>query len=70
VREKVPFSEVPSIQRAIESAEQSLNGKGRVVVRYSGTEALARIMVEAESEEEMHALVKDIAIAIQGALGA
>jgi len=43
---------------------------GRVVVRYSGTEALARVMVEAESEEKMHALTDGIAAAIKSALGA
>jgi len=40
-----------------------------VVVRYSGTEALARVMVEAESEEKMKALTTVIAEAIQKALG-
>jgi phosphoglucosamine mutase len=69
VREKVPFSEVPKIQRAIEAAERELDGNGRVVVRYSGTEALARVMVEAESEEKMKALAAAIAGAIQEALG-
>jgi len=70
VREKKPFAQVPEIQRAIESAERELNGNGRVVVRYSGTEALARVMVEAESEERMSALTNHIADAIQTALGA
>lgn len=70
VREKRLFSEVPDIQRAIESAERELHGNGRVVVRYSGTEALARVMVEAESEEKMRALAQNIAGAIKGALGA
>src|SRR5204862_6396317 len=44
VREKVPFTKVPKIQGAIEAAERELDGNGRVVVRYSGTEALARVM--------------------------
>jgi phosphoglucosamine mutase len=57
VREKVPLTQVPEIQSAIEAAERELNSNGRVVVRYSGTEALARVMVEAESEERMRALV-------------
>jgi phosphoglucosamine mutase len=70
VREKVPFSQVPEIQRAIEAAERELDGNGRVVVRYSGTEALARVMVETESEEKMKALTAVIAGAIQEALGA
>jgi phosphoglucosamine mutase len=69
VREKVPFSQVSEIQRAIEAAERDLDGNGRVVVRYSGTEALARVMVESESEEKMKALTAVIADAIQKALG-
>lgn len=69
VREKVPFDHVPEVKTAIEAAQRELDGKGRVVVRYSGTEALARVMVEAESEEKMHALTDAIAGAIKGALG-
>src|SRR5882672_9962427 len=69
VREKTPFAQVPQIQRAIAEAEGSLNGNGRVVVRYSGTEALARVMVEAENEDTMKTLADSIAGAIQAALG-
>lgn len=69
VREKVPFAEVQEVQGAIASAETELNGNGRVVVRYSGTEPLARVMVEAESEEKMKALATRIAEAIRHALG-
>jgi len=69
VREKITFDQVPSITSAIEAAQRELNGNGRVVVRYSGTEALARVMVEAESEEKMNALTDGIAGAITGALG-
>jgi phosphoglucosamine mutase len=70
VREKIPFIQVPEIQRTIEAAERELDGNGRVVVRYSGTEALARVMVEAESEEKMRALADSIAGAIRQSLGA
>jgi phosphoglucosamine mutase len=70
VREKVPFASVPKIQKAIDVAERELDGNGRVVVRYSGTEALARVMIEAESEEKMKALAQGIAGAIKEALGA
>ncbi len=70
VREKKPFAQVPEIQQAIEEAERELDGNGRVVVRYSGTEALARVMVEAESEGRMKALAGGIAAAIRQALGA
>ena len=69
VREKIPFAQIPAIQSAIDAAERELNGNGRVVVRYSGTEALARVMVEAESAEKMQSLTAEIASAIQKALG-
>jgi phosphoglucosamine mutase len=69
VREKIPFAQVPAIKSAIDAAERDLDGNGRVVVRYSGTEALARVMVEAESEEKMRALTAGIAAEIQKALG-
>src|SRR5450432_673789 len=70
VREKIPFAQIPAVQSAIEAAENELNGHGRVVVRYSGTEALARVMVEAESQEKMQSLTAGIASEIQKALGA
>jgi phosphoglucosamine mutase len=69
VREKVPFDQIPAVKTAIDAAQRELNGNGRVVVRYSGTEALARVMVEAESEEKMNALTDGIAGAIKIALG-
>jgi phosphoglucosamine mutase len=69
VREKIPFAQVPEVQKAIDAAERELNGNGRVVVRYSGTEALARVMVEAESEDKMKAITAQIAGEIQRALG-
>jgi phosphoglucosamine mutase len=69
VREKIPFAQIPAVQSAIDAAERELNGNGRVVVRYSGTEALARVMVEAESEEKMRSLTAGIATEIQKALG-
>jgi phosphoglucosamine mutase len=70
VREKKPFTEIPEVQSAIDAADRELNGNGRVVVRYSGTESLARVMVEAESEEKMRAIAQKIAGAIKDALGA
>ena len=70
VREKIPFEQVPEVQRAIEAAQHELDGNGRVVVRYSGTEALARVMIEADSEEKMQTLTASIAGEIQKALGA
>ncbi len=69
VREKKPLLKIAQIAGAIREAEQALDGSGRVVVRYSGTEALARVMIEAESEVQMHRYADSIAAAIQKELG-
>ena len=70
VTKKTPFAEIPAAQGAIDAAQRELDGIGRVVVRYSGTEALARVMIEAESKEQMDRLAESIVAAIQAALGA
>ncbi len=70
VREKVPFAQIPMVQAAITAAERELDGNGRVVVRYSGTEALARVMIEAESKEQIDRLGESIVGSIQLVLGA
>jgi phosphoglucosamine mutase len=70
VKEKKPLDQIAAVAATIREAEESLNGNGRVVVRYSGTEPLARVMIEAESEETMRRHADSIAGAIQSALGA
>jgi phosphoglucosamine mutase len=70
VREKIPFAQIPAVHEAISAAERELDGKGRVVVRYSGTEALARVMVEAETKEQMDRIADRIVTAIRSSLGA
>ncbi len=69
VREKRPLDQVPSVAATIHDAESALEGSGRVVVRYSGTEALARVMIEAESEAQMQLHAERIASAIRAELG-
>ena len=69
VREKRPLESIPAVAAAIRAAEQDLKDSGRVVIRYSGTEALARVMIEAESEALMHQHSEAIANAIRHALG-
>lgn len=70
VKEKKPLEAIPSIAASIRSAEEELQSNGRVVIRYSGTEPLARVMIEAESEEAMRRHADAIAGAIRDALGA
>lgn len=69
VREKKPLDSIPSVASAISAAEQELADSGRVVIRYSGTEALARVMIEAESEPLMRRHADTIANAIRAELG-
>ncbi len=69
VREKRPLDKIPTVASAIRSAEDELKDSGRVVIRYSGTEALARVMIEAESETAMRRHADAIANAIRAELG-
>ncbi|HUM05696.1 MAG TPA: phosphoglucosamine mutase [Terriglobales bacterium] len=69
VREKIPFAQIPAVEAVIKAAQRELDGNGRAVVRYSGTEALARVMIEAESQEQIERLAEGIVVAIRGALG-
>jgi phosphoglucosamine mutase len=70
VKEKRPLDQLPEVMAAIKQAEAQLNGNGRVNVRYSGTESLARVMVEAEKEETVQKLAGQIAAALEAAIGA
>ncbi|HEX4008231.1 MAG TPA: phosphoglucosamine mutase [Acidobacteriaceae bacterium] len=70
VREKKPLETIATVTDTIRDAEAELAESGRVVVRYSGTEALARVMIEAESEEAMRRHAERIAAAIREELGA
>jgi phosphoglucosamine mutase len=69
VREKRPLDQIPTVTAAIAAAEAALADSGRVVIRYSGTEALARVMIEAESEAQMHLHANAIADAIRTEIG-
>ena len=69
VREKKPLEGIPAVADRIHAAEEELRDSGRVVIRYSGTEALARVMIEAESQEAMRRHADAIADAIRAELG-
>ncbi len=70
VKHKRPLSELRSVQTEIEAAELEFAGSGRVVVRFSGTEPLARVMIEAGSDEQVDRWTSRIAEAIRAELGA
>jgi len=69
VREKKPLDTLPAVVALIAAAEEELRDSGRVVIRYSGTESLARVMIEAESEEAMRRHAEAIANAIRQEIG-
>jgi phosphoglucosamine mutase len=69
VREKKPLASIPAVAATIRAAEDSLKDSGRVVIRYSGTEPLARVMIEAEDESTMKKHAEAIAAAIHAELG-
>jgi phosphoglucosamine mutase len=70
VGRRVPVAEVPAIAAAIDSVERRLGKEGRLLVRYSGTEPLLRIMLEGRDQKEIDAWAHEIADAAKGALGA
>jgi phosphoglucosamine mutase len=69
VREKRELSEMPKVERRIAEVERALAGRGRVLVRYSGTELLARVMLEGEDEKKIRAMAQSIASDIRAEVG-
>lgn len=69
VKEKRPLDQLPKVRAAIAEAEARFNGSGRVVVRFSGTETLARVMVEGPELAEVEATANTIAATIKEELG-
>ena len=70
VREKVPFDRIPSVQAEVKEVEERLSHKGRLLLRYSGTEPLARVMIEGEKQFEIEDYAQRIAEAIKREIGA
>jgi phosphoglucosamine mutase len=69
VREKQALSNVPSIAAAMERVEARLAGEGRLLVRYSGTEPLLRVMIEGKNQEQIQAWAAEIAGVVREHLG-
>jgi len=70
VKSKPPISSLEDVTRVMSEAERSLGKSGRVVLRYSGTEPLARVMVEAEREEDVLRWTEALAAALRSCIGA
>jgi len=70
VKSKPALDSLPEVARALKEAEAALGNSGRVVLRYSGTEPLARVMVEAEREEDVRRWTETLAAALRSVIGA
>lgn len=69
VKEKRTLDSIPEINEVIDDSKKRLDGKGRVIVRYSGTEPVLRIMVEGDKEEEIEKIVGNISETVNRHLG-
>lgn len=69
VKSKPDLDTLPGVVSALRQAEQVLGNSGRVVLRYSGTEPLARVMVEAEKEEDVSRWTETLASALDSSIG-
>ncbi|MBU4485061.1 phosphoglucosamine mutase, partial [bacterium] len=70
VRVKKEFHTIPELNNVITAFEKELSGKGRLLVRYSGTESKVRVMVEGENESLISKIADDVTGAVQKHLGA
>lgn len=70
VRTKPPLDSLPEVAQAVSEAESALGESGRIVLRYSGTEPLARVMVEAEHDSDVQRFSQSIASALKSTIGA
>jgi phosphoglucosamine mutase len=69
VKEKRPLAELPAVMKLVAEAEKELSGKGRVLLRYSGTELKIRLLIEGRELEMIDKQADRIAEAIQSAIG-
>jgi phosphoglucosamine mutase len=69
VREKKDLAAVPAIAAAMARVEQQLDGEGRLLVRFSGTEPLLRVMIEGKNQQEIQSWAADIAATVKEHLG-
>jgi len=70
VREKVPFTDLASVRTATTEIEELLSQQGRLLLRYSGTEPLARVMIEGEDQDQIEEYARRIAGEIEREIGA
>jgi phosphoglucosamine mutase len=69
VEQKKDMSKIPTINKQIKINEKRLNGKGRINIRYSGTEPISRVMVEGEDDTLINEIAQELAETIENELG-
>jgi phosphoglucosamine mutase len=69
VKEKRDLQEVPAVAAAVTDVERKLGATGRLLVRYSGTEPLLRVMLEGQDQAQIHAWAEEIAEQVRRHLG-
>ena len=69
VKERRPFDAIPGLADRVSAFEAEVNGAGRILLRYSGTESLARIMLEGEEQGHIERVAGEVAAMIRTAIG-
>jgi phosphoglucosamine mutase len=70
VTSKPPVERIPDLMDRARALEQEMAGAGRVLLRYSGTESLLRVMIEGEDQARIEEMAKDLATIVRRAIGA
>jgi phosphoglucosamine mutase len=70
VRSKPPVDSIPELAERARGMEAQMNGAGRILLRYSGTESLLRVMIEGEEQARIERMAEELAVIVRRAIGA
>jgi len=70
VREKPPVESIPGLADRARALEADMNGAGRILLRYSGTESLLRVMIEGEEQARIERMAEELAGLVRRSIGA
>ena len=69
VAQKPPLEEIAEVQQAVKKAEAELGDKGRVLIRYSGTQPMCRVMVEGPTDKITNRLAEELTAVVKKCIG-
>jgi len=69
VKEKIAFENIKPLQDALKASQEKLKDRGRIIIRYSGTEPLARVMVEADNIKMVNEICNELVAIIKKEIG-